>query len=480
MERRKFLGAMPLAVGGAVALGSMDLSAQTTTSDAPWLANVAALRAATTSSLSGTACQLLGYSTNGDGGQGLLIVGENAADNGGTIINDASGRSWYRAGYSNWLSVKWFGAMGNGSNDDTTAIQNAIDAANGTVFFPAGAYKVSSSLSIAANGIWLVGESKITSQINPSGSFNVFNFTNANGAGLRSMAVSYGTAPSAGVVVNVNTCGDLAVEDIYFYRPFIGIQVMGIAAPFTLQNFNISNPMTAGVVINQPTPGTNNGGGVVINSGTMSAESGTSANGIVLQGGDTFTLSNINIYLLNTGVILAPASGNAVQWVLANNVLCDTCVNNGWLFTTASGGVLKGIELNNCWGSSNGGVGFQIQGGDGIDLVGCRAFNNQLQGFSLSIGENIHLSSCVGAGNGTAAANSQGASVNAGISNFSIVGCTFGPVSGMANTQNYGIYVSPGASNNYLITNNWLHGNVVSGLSDGGTGTNKVVSCNLS
>jgi len=53
------------------------------------------------------------------------------------------------------LSVKDFGAAGDGSTDDTAAIQAAINAAevitNGIVYFPSGTYKTSSSLNINLN-----------------------------------------------------------------------------------------------------------------------------------------------------------------------------------------------------------------------------------------------------------------------------------------------------------------------------------------
>jgi len=47
------------------------------------------------------------------------------------------------------LSVKDFGATGDGSTDDTTAIQNALNAGTGrSVYFPAGTYRVSTTLVV--------------------------------------------------------------------------------------------------------------------------------------------------------------------------------------------------------------------------------------------------------------------------------------------------------------------------------------------
>ena len=48
-----------------------------------------------------------------------------------------------------WVDVRAYGATGNGSTDDTSAIQDSINAAGGgTVFFPKGVYKLSSGLSL--------------------------------------------------------------------------------------------------------------------------------------------------------------------------------------------------------------------------------------------------------------------------------------------------------------------------------------------
>lgn len=58
------------------------------------------------------------------------------------------------------LNVKWFGAVGDGVSDDTTAIQNAINSlvtSHGTVYFPRGNYK-HTGITLTS-GISLIGES---------------------------------------------------------------------------------------------------------------------------------------------------------------------------------------------------------------------------------------------------------------------------------------------------------------------------------
>ena len=54
--------------------------------------------------------------------------------------------------FKNTLSVKDFGAVGDGSTDDTTALQNALNAgASGCVYFPQGTYKITAGLTVSAN-----------------------------------------------------------------------------------------------------------------------------------------------------------------------------------------------------------------------------------------------------------------------------------------------------------------------------------------
>jgi len=61
-----------------------------------------------------------------------------------------------------YLNVKNFGAKGDGTTDDLTAIQAAVDSVDstygGTVFFPAGKYRISDTIDITQNGVELRGE----------------------------------------------------------------------------------------------------------------------------------------------------------------------------------------------------------------------------------------------------------------------------------------------------------------------------------
>ena len=103
-----------------------------------------------------------GFLTHGDGGGGAFLwdAASTAADDGGAVIQPASlpatGR-WRRID-SGSVNVRWFGARGNGTTDDTIAIQAAINCAGrqgndgnggGTVYFPPGDYILGDTLKIS-------------------------------------------------------------------------------------------------------------------------------------------------------------------------------------------------------------------------------------------------------------------------------------------------------------------------------------------
>ena len=73
---------------------------------------------------------------------------------------------------------------------------------------------------------------------------------------------------------------------------------------------------------------------------------------------------------------------------------------------------------------------------------------------------------------------SNGLTVSAGISDWSVIGCEANN-SILGNAQGYGVFVAAGASDRYVVQGNNLTGNAVGAVSDGGTGANKKVSGNI-
>lgn len=112
-----------------------------------------------------TMIEVLGYSTDKDGGQGLFYWDPTSveADNGGTIFQvtgEATGR-WKRVFDSSYINMGWFGLDKTGTTAVTTQYNIAkalIPASGGTIEFPAGTFLCNNeSWRIYRNNLTLKG-----------------------------------------------------------------------------------------------------------------------------------------------------------------------------------------------------------------------------------------------------------------------------------------------------------------------------------
>jgi hypothetical protein len=95
--------------------------------------------------------EVLGYTSAGDGGGGNVrrVLTSSGSTNRGTFLASTSNPiyAWQRLPDALGVTPQMFGAMGDGTNDDTTAIQAAWDARDGQpLYIPAGRYKVTGTL----------------------------------------------------------------------------------------------------------------------------------------------------------------------------------------------------------------------------------------------------------------------------------------------------------------------------------------------
>ena len=179
------------------------------------------------------------YSTPGDLGGGTFFWDTSLAwssvnpDNSGTIASVAAQKTgaWRRI-YDGGLSVRWFGATGNGSTDDTSAINSAIKASitagGGTVFFDLGTYVTSggsgpntTTLPVtSATNLNLIGDGAIIEQ-GGSGSvlIGIYGSRNIKVKGLKLIGwvPNIPAVSSAGnALISINDSSDsIIIEDCY-------------------------------------------------------------------------------------------------------------------------------------------------------------------------------------------------------------------------------------------------------------------------
>lgn len=120
------------------------------------------------------------------------------------------------------FNVKLFGALGDGSTDDTSAVQAAITAANaaggGKVYFPRGTYIIASALT-GYGSIHYCGDGVGATILRTSGTatYSLFTFTTRNNVTVSDMTLQ-GTGTSAAATCRalyfVTDCTNVRVRDL--------------------------------------------------------------------------------------------------------------------------------------------------------------------------------------------------------------------------------------------------------------------------
>jgi len=138
------------------------------------------------------------------------------------------------------------GAVGDGTTDDTTSIQAAINAAQalnpqGTVYFPAGNYKITSALSIpiGSYGLTLQGEGRNSSQIIQfTNNTRVIAFADgfSHSCTIRGLWLTWNTAQNSSQTLaagiyhpDTDTFGHI-IEDLRISNAYDGVQLQQAGA----------------------------------------------------------------------------------------------------------------------------------------------------------------------------------------------------------------------------------------------------------
>ncbi len=317
-----------------------------------------------------------------------------------------------------YANVKQYGAVGDGSTDDTTAIAAAITAASagGVVFFPVGNYKISSPLTLNGANTALMGVGAGSTIIAAAGfSGTQMILCSAANTGVWDLAITGG--PSTTYSSNPATTGIQVTGAI-------NVQLQGLLLSY-VNGWAIQSTATAGQAnIYLFTTGvrvTSCAQGIHTLGVTGSGFSGNQRFiGCVvdhIQAGDCYFFEDTNdILCQNLFGATSAGSGNVVHikgqcaaFVLQGcdlglypgpstgaTMLIESDVNGSPNLVFIEGGIVQ-----------SGASGISITNGTNITLSNLQIFNNGTSGISVTGGDTIEIRDTVFSANGTAGSSGR-------------------------------------------------------------------------
>lgn len=375
------------------------------------------------------------------------------------------------------VSVKDFGAVGDGSNDDTTEIQNAINyvesQGGGHVKFPVGEYKISSQLTIDDAGVVLIGEGSTQSGSTDEASVILNSSTTANAvsitgdySGVDNLTIRSSGKPTNGYAVYIDNCeGSFVtrtlIEDAYYgimvYRSDFA-SVQDVILKDIRSHYGIRLLGTSSTSCNNPFIRTVTG---------LAASSNNTT--IWLALGDYVKYAQIHRLSTSEGLrgiaIHGTSASAGPKRTQVSAFKCKSPYKEGIQVGYAKTIHLYDININGSDIYPGIGVAGFFSGGlqiSNINITGCYK-----EGIRLDGSDNIYINNPM-IGNNSLKGTDQcsGININADTDNVTITGGTIGQLYGQTNKQNYGVYITDHSHENINVHGVNLAGNVSGGLLD--------------
>jgi hypothetical protein len=453
-----------------------------------------------------TAVYRQGFAAQGDGGAAHYLyssapctLNSGAGDDGSQV--QAPGGACWVADLPLDASPMIWGCAGDGSTDDTTCVQKAVTALQGTgrrLNLGPHMYALSRTITISrpltieggAKGCRYAdcSSSPVSSGFYPQ-SANLTLLSLAGTGASGSKLIDFAMRMEGKAAIFTNTSGaaiqitgqttDVEVSGLEIWSPCFGIDDRSSNENYYHNNRIVAvyGTSCAGVRIGFSTTGANTVGprldqnAITCNPNSDPAQTGRAGILILDAGGAYFTANDI-LYCLS-GTEINPGAGQQVLWsFFTGTVAGDTDHGNDvYINTSASTAQVLGLQFTGSWASNAGAQGLYVgrngatfyvanDGGGlvrGINLIGQRALaaNGTVNSIDLEAGDDITIASstlCPAQSGGAAAVQ-----VSAASTNVKFIGNRIGQCyqAGSPGTITTGINIATGAGVTQIVGNDF-------------------------
>lgn len=391
------------------------------------------------------------------------------------------------------VTVRQFGAKGDGTTDDLVAFNAAIAYANSrttvgtTIFVPDGQYLISAALNaIVVSEVYFVGSSAAGAAIIAPSGVPLFSFGNGVstllvGGGVRNLKFKYtGTPTASSIVFRFEYCSRLNFDDLLLENictlAWCGASAARFASALTFSNIrgfvrNVSGFSLFNLRFGAGLFLSNNQvfvGGVVAPVHPAPMTTAANVNVINCVNGSWDTVQGVNCLFerWDSGVVISATSGKVYQNFYFANCIWDYIKSYVFYINSASGGVAGTIECANCWYVSWEQAAIEISGAGYNDnhsfsgkvvIAGKEAVN-----YGLSNAKNCKFDLEIGGVNRVATTSNAAMNFVANSTGFIVTNCRGNDDNtavGFTWRAQYGIRIDTNC-NNYSVQNNRLTGSV--------------------
>jgi hypothetical protein len=339
---------------------------------------------------------LLGFDSSGNPVASVAagVVGAFTNLSNATFLNALTGASSRSAlaKLGDVVSVKDFGAKGDGTTDDTAAFNAAHTAAasiNATVYAPgaAGGYKIAGTIVAKAS---MYGDGPLTTLISTSATANVITCA-VQGVTLRDFNITTSVTRTSGAYIVTTGAQFFRVERVDLFNWYNGI-VIGGAGVTTVRLSNIiaTTNISGGSGVTVST--TSNCVDILVQNiflvGTGTTAGTQPANGVLITNAGDINLDHVSTVKCGTGLNLTPGTGQIIQLLYCSNSEFDSGAGTGVQFNMTGTGSIQLAKFNNVWActNANGFVLGATASGTCLrsEFVNCVGSNNTGQGFLIN------------------------------------------------------------------------------------------------